>query len=335
MTTKYNVLGIGNAIMDVIAPVDESLLAQEAITKGGMTLVDEDRALALHKAFKANSSSISEIAGGSGANTIAGIAGLGVSSAYVGKVANDGVGKRFTESLREEGVFTNTAPLENGAATARCLIAVTPDGERSMSTFLGANTSFGVDDIDADLIRSADITYLEGYLFDTDAQKAAFVKASEIATAAGRKVALTLSDDFCVGRHRASFLHLVENHVDILFANKDEMLSLYEIDDLGEALRRVWKTGTTAAVTRSEKGSVIIDQGEIYNIDAVPVNKVVDTTGAGDQYAAGVLAGRALNMSWQDAGRLGSICAAEVISHYGARPETDMRTLAQQAGLKL
>lgn len=335
MSTTYNVLGIGNAIMDVIAPVEEVVLQQEDITKGGMTLVDEDRALALHKSFKKSSSSISEVAGGSGANTIAGIAGLGVSSAYVGKVANDGVGKRFTQSLRDEGVYTNTAPLEGGAATARCLIAVTPDGERSMSTFLGANTSFGVDDIDANLIRSADVTYLEGYLFDTDAQKAAFVKASEIATAAGRKVALTLSDDFCVGRHRASFQHLVENHVDILFANKDEMLSLYEIDDLGEALRRVWKSGTTAAVTRSEKGSVIIDQGEIFNIPAVPVAKVVDTTGAGDQYAAGVLAGRAMNMNWEDAGRLGSLCAAEVISHYGARPETEIHSLASKAGLKL
>lgn len=335
MSTKYNVLGIGNAIMDVIAPVGDEILVQENITKGGMTLVDEGRALALHKTFKGHSSSLSEVAGGSGANTIAGIAGLGVSSAYVGKVADDGVGQRFTESLRSEGVFANTAPLKNGAATARCLIAVTPDGERSMSTFLGANTSFGVKDIDADLIRSADITYLEGYLFDTDAQKAAFVKASEIATAAGRKVALTLSDDFCVGRHRASFLHLVENHVDILFANKDEMLSLYEIDDLGEALRRVWKTGTTAAVTRSEKGSVIIDNGEIHEVAAIPVSKVIDTTGAGDQYAAGVLAGRAMNMSWKDAGRLGSICAAEVISHYGARPETDIHALAAGNGITL
>ena len=335
MSTNYKVLGIGNAIMDVIAPVEDDLLSQENIVKGGMTLVDEERALALHSSFKQNSNSISEVAGGSGANTIAGIAGLGVSSAYVGKVAEDGVGKRFTESLRNEGVYTNTTPLKDGAATARCLIAVTPDGERSMSTFLGANTSFGVDDIDADLIKSADVTYLEGYLFDTDAQKAAFVKASEIATAAGRKVALTLSDDFCVGRHRASFQHLVENHVDILFANKDEMLSLYEIDDLGEALRRVWKSGTTAAVTRSEKGSVIIDNGEIFNIAAVPVTKVVDTTGAGDQYAAGVLAGRAMNLSWQDAGRLGSLCAAEVISHYGARPETKIHDLASKAGISL
>jgi sugar/nucleoside kinase (ribokinase family) len=335
MTTKYDVLGIGNAIMDIIAPVDDSILAQENITKSGMTLVDEPRALELHGVFKKNSKQINEIAGGSGANTMAGIAGLGVSSAYVGKVANDGVGSRFTKSLHSEGVFTNTAPLINGAASARCLIAVTPDGERSMSTYLGANTSFGPEDVDPELVRASAVTYLEGYLFDTDAQKAAFVKAAEIATAADRKVALTLSDDFCVGRHRASFLHLVENHVDILFANKDEMLSLYEIDDLGEALRRVWKTGTTAAVTRSEKGSVIIDEGEIYSIDAVPVKKLVDTTGAGDQYAAGVLAGRAMGMNWQDAGRLGSLCAAEVISHYGARPEQDIHSLAANGAMSL
>jgi len=335
MTTKYDVLGIGNAIMDIIAPVGDDVLTQENIQKSGMTLVDEPRALALHKAFKSKTTKISEIAGGSGANTIAGIAGLGVSSAYVGKVADDNVGARFTKSLRNEGVYTNTAPLRGGAASARCLIAVTPDGERSMSTFLGANTSFGPKDVDKNLVQSCAVTYLEGYLFDTDAQKAAFVKAAEIAKAAGRKVALTLSDDFCVGRHRASFLHLVENHVDILFANKDEMLSLYEIDDLGDALRRVWKTGTTAAVTRSEKGSVIIEDGEIHSIDAVTVSKVIDTTGAGDQYAAGVLAGRAMGLSWKDAGHLGSLCAAEVISHYGARPEQSIHKLAASSSLSL
>jgi sugar/nucleoside kinase (ribokinase family) len=330
MTAKYNVLGIGNAIMDVIAPVDDGVLVKEDIIKGGMTLVDEARALHLHGVFKKESRKISEVAGGSGANTIAGIAGLGVSCAYIGKVADDNIGKRFTDSLRDEGVIANTVPLKNSSATARCLIGVTPDGERSMSTFLGANTSFGPSDIDEDLVRAAEITYMEGYLFDTDAQKAAFVKAAEISKAAGRKVALTLSDDFCVGRHRASFQHLVENHIDILFANKDEMLSLYEIDDLGEALKRVWKSGTTAAVTRSEKGSVIIDGGEVFNIDAVPITRLVDTTGAGDQYAAGVLAGRALGMSWPDAGHLGSLCAAEVITHYGARPEIDINQLAEK-----
>ena len=324
MTHSISILGTGNAIMDVIAPADDAFLKMHDITKGGMTLIDQPRALSLHMALNGGEGKTQEIAGGSGANPIAGIAALGVSSAYIGKVANDKTGKSFTKSMQSIGVHAATEPLKGGAATARCLIAVTPDGERSMSTYLGANTSFGPADIDANLVRSAEITYMEGYLFDTDDQKAAFVKAAEIAKAAGRKVALTLSDGFCVGRHRAAFQHLVDNHVDILFANKEEMLALYELNDLGESLRRVWKTGTTAAVTRSEKGSVIIEDGNIHEIAAVPVSKVVDTTGAGDQYAAGVLAGRSMGLSWADAGHLGSICAAEVISHYGARPERDI-----------
>lgn len=331
MQTKYDVLGVGNAIMDVIAPIDDALLNVQEITKGSMTLIDEARALGLHKAFKAGSKQIVEIAGGSGANTVAGIAALGVSAAYIGKVADDATGRRFTKSMSSLGIASSLAPLKNGPATARSLIAVTPDGERSMSTFLGANVTFGPKDIDASLVKSAAVTYLEGYLFDTDEQKAAFVKAAEIATAAGRKVALTLSDSFCVGRHRAAFQHLVDNHVDILFANNDELLSLYEMDDLGESLRRVWKTGTTACVTRSEKGSVIIEDGNVHTIDCVPVSKVVDTTGAGDQYAAGVLAGRAMGLSWKDAGHLGSLAAAEIITHYGARPETDIHKLAASA----
>jgi len=328
MTVKYDVLGIGNAIMDVIAPVDETLLKAEDITKGGMTLIDEPRALHLSKALANAAKNPVEIAGGSGANTIAGISALGVSAAYIGKVADDAMGRRFTNAMSADGVAVPCVPLKNGAATARCLIAVTPDAERSMSTFLGANTSFGPKDVDPKTVKASAVTYMEGYLFDTDDQKAAFVKAAEIAKAAGRQVALTLSDDFCVGRHRAAFQHLVEHHVDILFANKAEMLSLYELDDLGEALRTVWKMGTTACVTRSEKGSVIIEEGRVHEIKAVPVGKVVDTTGAGDQYAAGVLAGRAMGLGWVDAGHLGSLCAAEVITHYGARPLVSIHELA-------
>ncbi len=328
MQAKYDVLGIGNAIMDVIAPVDDTLLEAENIPKGNMALIDESRALALHKTFKGVSNNIVEVAGGSGANTVAGIAALGVSAAYIGKVADDATGRSFNKSMAGLGINAPLASLKNGAATARCLIAVTPDGERSMSTFLGANTAFGPKDIDPKLVRASNITYLEGYLFDSDEQKAAFVKAAEIATAAGRKVALTLSDAFCVGRHRAAFQHLVDNHVDILFANNDELLSLYEMDDLGDSLQRVWKTGTTACVTRSEKGSVIIEDGNIHTIACIPVSKVIDTTGAGDQYAAGVLAGRAMGLSWQDAGHLGSLAAAEIITHYGARPETSVHNLA-------
>jgi sugar/nucleoside kinase (ribokinase family) len=327
MRAQYDVLGIGNAIMDVIAPVGEDMLVVENITKASMTLIDQKRALHLHRAFKKSSPKVSEIAGGSGANTIAGSAALGVSAAYIGKVADDGLGKRFTESLGALGVTANTAPLKKGEATARSLIAVTPDGERSMSTYLGANVTFGVKDIDAAIVRASTVTYMEGYLFDTDAQKAAFVKAAEIAKAAGRQVALTLSDSFCVDRHRAAFSHLVDNHVDILFANEDELLSLYETKDLNAALNNVWATGTTTLVTLSDKGSLIKNSGDVHEIPAMPVDKVIDTTGAGDQYAAGVLAGRAMGLSWQDAGRLGSICASEVISHFGARPETAIHDL--------
>lgn len=327
MRAQYDVLGIGNAIMDVIAPVGEDVLAAENITKASMTLIDQERALHLHGAFKKSSKLLSEIAGGSGANTIAGIAAMSVSAAYIGKVADDGLGKRFTDSLGALGVTANTAPLKKGEATARSLIAVTPDGERSMSTYLGANVNFGVKDVDADIVRASAVTYMEGYLFDTDAQKAAFVKAAEIAKAAGRQVALTLSDSFCVDRHRAAFAHLVDNHVDILFANEAELLSLYETNDLNAALDNVWATGTTTLVTLSDQGSLIKNSGDVHEIPALPVDKVIDTTGAGDQYAAGVLAGRAMGLSWQDAGRLGSTCASEVITHYGARPETSIHDL--------
>ncbi|MBL4854193.1 MAG: adenosine kinase [Robiginitomaculum sp.] len=333
MQVKYDVLGIGNAIMDVIAPVSDDVLVREEITKASMTLIDQERALHLHGAFKTHGDKLVEDAGGSGANTIAGIAALGVKAAYMGKVANDDLGKRFRESLNAGGATACPLPYATGAATARCLIAVTPDGERSMSTFLGANVEFGPGDIDADIIRASAVTYLEGYLFDTNDQKAAFVKAAEIAKAAGRQVSLTLSDAFCVDRHRASFKQLVDNHVDILFANEAEILSLFETDDLTDALSRVTSTDTTALITRSEKGSLVKHGGDVYEIAPIPVDNIVDTTGAGDQYAAGVLAGRALGMSWQDAGQLGSLCAAEVITHYGARPETNVQDLVK-AGTK-
>ncbi len=339
MQVKYDVLGIGNAIMDVIAPVSDDVLVRENITKASMTLIDQARALHLHGAFEKHSDKLVENAGGSGANTIAGIAALGVKSAYMGKVADDALGKRFQDSLNSGGATACPLPYATGAATARCLIAVTSDGERSMSTFLGANVEFGPGDIDADIVRASAITYLEGYLFDTNDQKAAFVKAAEIAKAAGRQVSLTLSDAFCVDRHRASFKQLVDNHVDILFANEAELLSLFETEDLTEALSRVTATDTTVLVTRSEKGSLIKHGGDrggdVHKIAPLPVDKIVDTTGAGDQYAAGVLAGRAQGMSWQDAGQLGSLCAAEVITHYGARPEAKIQDLAAKGVTRL
>jgi len=320
MFLKYDVLGIGNAIMDVIAPVSDDILADNNIQKGGMTLIDEPRAIALHNVFE-SASKTQEVAGGSAANTLVGIATQSVRAAYIGKVANDAVGERFSKGLRDAGVAYETAPLKDQDATARCLIAVTPDGERSMSTFLGASAQFGKSEIIRDVIEASAVIYLEGYLFDKDDAKAAFVMASEIAQAAGRKVSLTLSDSFCVDRHRDSFKHLVENHVDILFANEAELLSLYETDDFDTALDTLATCNTIACVTRSEKGSVILAGGDRYTIKAEPVDTVVDTTGAGDQYAAGVLAGRAKGLTWAESGALGSRCAAEVISHYGARPE--------------
>ena len=319
MTTRYDVLGIGNAIMDVIAPVPDQFLNDNAIDKGAMTLIDEARAVDLHGKLAAHAEP-KEIAGGSAANTLAGIAMLDIPAAYVGKVADDDVGDRFAKGMREAGLDFDTTPLKGQDATARCLIAVTPDGERSMNTFLGASVQFDREDIIREQVEAAKIVYMEGYLFDKDAAKAAFVKAAEIAQAADRKVALTLSDVFCVDRHRDSFKHLVDHHVDILFANEMELLSLYPGMDFDSAIHELAKAGKIACVTRSEKGSVILEGGNQHVIPIEPVDTVVDTTGAGDQYAAGVLAGHVMGMSWADAGYLGSRCAAEVISHYGARP---------------
>ncbi len=322
--TKFDVLGIGNAIVDVIAPVDDVFLGQNDITKASMTLIDEERAQGLYGVFP----SAAETSGGSAANTIAGIAGLGAHTAYCGKVADDELGKTFAHDLRATGAAFETAPLVGGPGTARCLIAVTPDAQRSMSTYLGASSLFCVDDLDEDMIRDAAITYMEGYLFDRDAAKQAFVHAAEIATAAGRKTALTLSDLFCVDRHRQSFLHLIRGHIDILFANEAELLALYETVDFDKALARVREDCAFAAVTRSEKGSVLLSKEEMININAAPVEKVVDTTGAGDLYAAGVLYGLSRNLPLAECGRIGSVAAAEVISHYGARAQTNLRILS-------
>ena len=327
MNTEFDILGIGNVLMDIIAPVPDSFLSEHNIEKGSMTLIDEARALALNTALK-SVGGLQEIAGGSAANTMFGIGALGIRTAYLGNVANDDVGKRLSVGMSQGGVDFSSKPKTSGPASGRCLIAVTPDGERSMSTFLGTSCLFTPKDIVRSKVESAACVYLEGYLFDAEPAKAAFVKVAEIARAAGRTVSLTLSDSFCVDRHRASFHHLVDNHVDILFANTDEILSLYETDSLDKALDELTKTKTVACITRSEKGSVIQDAKRRYHIKACPVDKVVDTTGAGDQYAAGVLAGRAMGLDWADAGHLGSLAAAEVISHYGARPEKSLHDMA-------
>lgn len=330
MSAQYDVVGLGNAIVDVIASVPDSFLETHQIRKGGMTLIDYMDANNLARAFGELGR---RIPGGSGANTIAGITSFGGTTGYIGKVADDTLGKFFRKEMERSNIAFNTSYLEDGPGTARCMIAVTPDGERSMSTFLGASTEFKASDIDAELIRKAKILYLEGYLFDKPEAKRAFIHASEIAQSANLRVALTLSDSFCVDRHRESFRHLIKGHIDLLFANEAELLSLYQTSDFDDAVKQLRADGSTAAVTRSEKGSVVITPDEVIKMSAEPVRKIVDATGAGDQYAAGFLFGYARNRRVRDCAKLGHIAAAEVISHYGPRPETSYRVLAVKAGL--
>tara|TARA_R110002072_G_scaffold66952_3_gene164579 strand:- start:1905 stop:2906 length:1002 start_codon:yes stop_codon:yes gene_type:complete len=329
--TLFDVTGVGNAIVDVIAPCSEDFLIENTIEKGAMTLIDEDRATQLYGKMAAGK----EVSGGSAANTLAGVASLGGRGAYIGKVADDALGTSFTRDLNASGVRYDTAPLSGGPATARCLINVTPDAQRSMSTFLGASVMFSEDDIDADKIRAAEITFMEGYLFDREDAKAAFVRAAEIARAAERRTALTLSDTFCVDRHRSSFRQLVRNHIDILLANEAEIMSLYETDDFELALASVRAETRLAAVTRSEKGAIIVCGDQTEEVAARPVEKVVDTTGAGDLFASGFLLGAARNLPLYESGRLGVISAAEVISHFGARPETNLESLVRESGNRL
>lgn len=328
-SSSYDVVAVGNAIIDVLKSVSDGFLAEEGIAKGAMTLIDEARA----EHLTARLADPVVAAGGSAANTVTGIASFGGKAAYIGKVADDALGARFTKEFRAAGVTFNTPPRPGTPSTARSLIVVTSDGQRSMNTYLGASTLLGAEDIDADLIRSGETLFLEGYLFDRNEAKAAFVRAAEIAQAAGRKVSLTLSDTFCVDRHRDSFRQLVSGHVDILFCNESEILALYESSDLGDALAQARKVCPLVAVTRSEHGSLIASANETVEVKAFPVSKVVDSTGAGDQYAAGFLFGYARKKSLAECGALASLAAAEVISHMGPRPEVSLRELAQKNGL--
>lgn len=330
MTPQYDVAAIGNAIVDVIAPATDAFLAEQAMTKGAMMLIDEDRARSLYAAMAAGV----EASGGSAGNTIAGVASFGGRGAYLGKVADDQLGEVFAHDIRAGGVAFNTAPLSGGPATARSLINVTPDGQRTMSTFLGASTQFTEADIDAELIAGAGIVYLEGYLFDAPAARAAFVKAAGIARDAGRKISITLSDGFVVHRHRADLLDFIQREVDILFANADELTALFETE-FDKAVAAVRGKADIVAVTRGAQGSLLLTSGETHEVAAAPVAQVVDTTGAGDQYAAGVLYGLARGLPLPDCGALGSLAAAEVISHYGPRPQTSLKDLAVAAGLRL
>jgi sugar/nucleoside kinase (ribokinase family) len=321
--TNIDVVGIGNAIVDVIAHADDAFLAREALVKGTMTLIDAPRAEALYQMM----GPAIEASGGSAGNTMAGIASLGGTGAYIGKVRDDFLGQVFRHDITAIGVRFETLAATSGPGTARCLILVTPDGQRTMNTYLGACVELGPADIDPDVIAAAQITYLEGFLFDPPQAQGAFRKAAAIAHAAGRKVALSLSDPFCVGRHRAAFRDLVEREIDILFANEAEICSLYETADFGAAAAGVRGHIAIAALTRSAAGSVILADGAEHRVAAAPVARVVDTTGAGDLYASGFLYGLTRELALPICGEIGSLCAAEIINHVGARPEVDLSHL--------
>lgn len=333
---QFDVAGLGNAIVDIIASVDDRFLLTHRIAKGGMALVDEFRAKELLKALADSNqalSSLHEIAGGSAANTMAGLASLGGAGVFVGKVFDDRLGKVFGDSMASMGMTFTTARACQGASTATCLIAVTPDGQRSMSTYLGACRELVPDDIDEAQVASARILYIEGYLWDQENAKHASRKAIAAVKGAGGRVALSLSDSFCVGRFRDEFLHLLDRDVNILFANEDEAKALFQVEDFDGVVAGAKKWGGIAALTRSAKGCVIVEENMTYEIPAAPVSRVIDTTGAGDQFAAGFLYGMTHGKGLTDCGRLGALAAAEVISHYGARPEVSLKDLAAKAGL--
>jgi len=327
---KYDVLGIGNAIFDVLVQTDEGFLSRHGMTKGGMSLIDQDRAAAIYR----DMGPATKMSGGSAANTIVGIASLGARAAYVGKVRDDEVGRLYTHDIRAAGVAFETKPAGNGPATGCSYILVTPDGERTMNTYLGAARELTPADIDADQVSAAAFVYLEGYLWDPKSAKEAFVKAAAIAHRAGRQVALTLSDAFCVDRYRGEFLELMRNGtVDLVFANEAELHSLYQMSDFDTALKQLRSDIGLATVTRSEKGCVVVSKDGVMAVPAFPIKKIVDTTGAGDLFAAGFLFGLSRGVGHEMAGRLGALAAAEVIQHIGARPQVTLVELARQNGL--
>jgi adenosine kinase len=332
MSVAYDVLGIGNAIVDVIARTEDDFLAKHGMSKGAMTLIDEPRAEAIYAAM----GPATEISGGSAANTIAGIASFGARAAFVGKVKKDTLGKAFAHDIRATGVAFETPAAADGPSTARSYILVTPDGERTMNTYLGAAQNLTAADIDEKQIASARWVYLEGYLWDPPPAKEAFRKAADIAHSASRKVALTLSDAFCVDRYRDEFLQLMRSGaVDLVFANESELKSLYQTADFDTAVKALRNDVKLAAVTRSEKGCVVISRESHESVSAAPIEKFVDATGAGDLFAAGFLTGLARDQDHRNCARLGAIAAAEVIQHLGARPETSLKALAQESGFTI
>jgi sugar/nucleoside kinase (ribokinase family) len=321
--TQYDILGIGNAITDILARTDAAFLQSQGLTPGSMTLIDVNRANALEASLAPEQI----MGGGSAANTCVVAAQFGARVAYLGKVSRDDAGLKFTQDLRDNGVQFPSAPLNtqvfDNLPTARCVVMITPDGQRTMATYLGACTCFSPEDVLPDMIATSSIIYLEGYLFDPPHAQEAFRRAAALAHKNGRQVALSLSDPFCVGRHRAAFLDLVKNHVDILFANEDEICALYETENFDTAARRTAQDTTFAALTRSGLGSVIVHDGQMTPVAPVPT-QVVDTTGAGDAYAAGFLAGLTSGRTLPECGRLASVAASEIISHYGARPLSNL-----------
>ncbi|NOJ49795.1 adenosine kinase [Bradyrhizobium archetypum] len=327
---KYDVLGIGNAIFDVFAQTDEKFLADHGMAKGSMALIDEARAASIYR----DMGPATEVSGGSGANTIVGLAGFGARAAFIGKVKNDQIGGLYTHDIRAAGVAFETRAAEEGPATGCSYILVTPDGERTMNTYLGAAQDLNPSDIDEAQIAASRIVYLEGYLWDPKNAKEAFVKAAAIAHSAGRQVALTLSDSFCVDRYRDEFLDLMRKRtVDLVFANEAELHSLYQTSDFDGALKQLREDAKLAVVTRSEKGCVVVSQDGVTSAPAFPIEKLVDTTGAGDLFAAGFLFGLVRDASYETCGRLGALAAAEVIQHIGARPQVSLKELAGQNGL--
>jgi sugar/nucleoside kinase (ribokinase family) len=327
--TRYDVVGIGNAIVDIIGRCDNAFLARYGLEKSHMRLVDADAAASLYAAM----GPAVEVSGGSVANTIVGVASFGGRAAFIGKVADDEFGHIFAHDIRAAGVTFTTPFANTGTPTARSLILVTPDGERTMNTYLGVSPELDHGAVDAELIRSAHIVYLEGYLFDRAEAKSAFYRAAEIAAGAGRRVALSLSDGFCVDRHRTEFLALIRERVDILFANESEVTSLYQTASYDEAARQASADVRIAVLTRSAKGSMIFAGNQVASVPAARLGPVVDTTGAGDLYAAGFLHGLTTSRDLETCGRLGSLAAAEIISHLGARPATPLARLARESGL--
>lgn len=333
MTLEYDVTAIGNAIVDVLTPTTEAFIASEGLPKGSMTLIDQHRAIDLYaKMIKGDD--ITQESGGSAGNTIAGVASFGGKANYIGKVAHDELGAVYSHDMKKLGVDFNTGFLHDDPThTGRCLINITEDGQRTMATFLGAAALVSPDDVDPEVIKASQITYLEGYLFDTPGGRAAFAKACEIARSVGRKTAITLSDSFVVDRWRTDLMAFIDRHIDLVFANESELLSLFQTDDFFKAVRYLKTKTDLAFITRSEAGSIAIKMDLSFDIPCYPVESVVDTTGAGDQYAAGVLYGLTQGLHTETCGRLGALAAAEVISHYGPRPQVSYAELARQHDL--